>query len=187
MIRRATAILVTISVVFMVTASGCSESDDTIVVPRDRDDWTPCPSYIPGLVYVYFDGDAPLDDIDIVVRSFGLMYTYIARGEVWVHAHVVEGDARDVQERVSASPLVDRVNLYRNYMRIRFVVGVIVDDALAFVASYPEMVIAGSLRDLVYVEFEVTVGEEDEWVNRFLEVDLVIDSHKAVIPCPAVE
>ena len=184
MLRTTTAILVTISVVFMVTASGCSESDDTIVVPRDRDGWTPCPDYIPGLVYAYFDSDTPLDDIDIVVRSFGLMYTYIARGEVWVHTHVVEGDALDVLKRVSESPLVDRVNLYRDYMRIRFVVGVTLDDALAFVASYPEMVIAGTLRDWVYVEFEVTVGDEDEWVNRFLEEDLVIYSTRVAIACP---
>ena len=92
-----------------------------------------------------------------------------------------------MQERVSASPLVDRVDLYVNYLRIRFVVGVTLDDAQAFVASYPEMVIAGFLRDLVCVEFEVTVGDEDEWVNRFLEEDLVIDSHKAWLAWPAVE
>ena len=69
-------------------------------------------------------------------------------------------------------------------MRIRFVVGVTLDDAKGFVASYPEIVIVGSFRDLVCVEFEVTVGDEDEWVSRFIEEDLVIHSHKAAIPCP---
>ncbi len=187
MSRTTTAILGMISVVFVVTTSGCSESQDTIVVPRDPDVSTSCPDYIPGVVYVYFDRHAPLDDIDTVVRSFGLVYTYIGRGEVWVHAHVVDGDALDVVERISASPLVDRVDPYGDYLRIRFIVGVAEDDALAFVASYPEIAIAGFLRDLVYVKFEVTVGAEDEWVNRFLEEDLVIHGHKEWIACPTAE
>jgi hypothetical protein len=142
------------------------------------------------VVYAYFDRDAPLFDVELVARSFGLRYSYVGKGEVWVHAHVAEGEALDVRERVSASPLVDFVELYPSakagvkYVRIRFVVGVTQDDALRFVATYPEIEVAGSRRDLVYVEFKVAEGDEDEWVNRFLEEALIIDSHKEWIACP---
>ncbi|MDX1439157.1 MAG: hypothetical protein R3284_04565 [Rubricoccaceae bacterium] len=182
MLRITTLVLLTISVIF--GAAGCSESNDTVVGPPDGDGWPPCPNYIPGLVLMVLDRDAPLADIDIVVRSFGLTYVYKAKGEVWVFAEVVEGDALAVQQRLSAHPLVGRVERSGNNLRIRFVVGMSVDDALTFASSYPEIVIFGSFRDLVYVEFEVTVGDEDEWVNRFLEEDLVTHSERAANLCP---
>ena len=191
MLGRATVVLVTIGVVFVVTTSGCSQS--AIAVPSDRDIRTRRPDYVPGLVYAYFDRDAPLSDVENVARSFGLKYSYIAKGEVWVTGHVAEGDALDVQERVSLSPLVNQVDQYPSakegmkYLRIRFVVGVTLDNALTFAATYPEIVVAGSRRALFYAEFKVAEGDEDKWVKRFLEEDLVIDSHKAWLAWPAVE
>jgi hypothetical protein len=37
------------------------------------------------------------------------------------------------------------------------------------------------------VYFEVPVGDEDEWIDYFLEEDLVIFSNKAWFACPAVK
>jgi len=185
MIRKNTGILVTVGLLFIAMATGCSDSDDAIVEPSDRDAVTTRLAYKPGSVLVHFDQNASLFDIDVAVRSFGLNYNYLYRGEVWAHTHVVAGDPLNIQERVSESPLVARAKLFDprygetlSRLKIEFVAGVDPDDALMFVTSYPELAVTSTHRLLIVVEFEVPVGDEDEWVNRLLEEDLVIDAHK---------
>jgi hypothetical protein len=191
MLRTTTIIVISISVILMMMAFGCSESEDTILSPRDRDDSVPC-GYEPGVVVVQFDGDASLVDIDIVVRSFGLGYRYMSMGQFWVVADVVQGEAVEIQERISASPLVENVVLaHRSYpdrasfLVMQFAVGVALEDALAFVRSYAELAITRSRRDPVMVFFEVVVGHEDDWISHFLDEELVIWSGKSWVACPA--
>ncbi len=197
MLRATTAFLVTIGVALMVTASGCTEAEDTIVVPRDDPVRPPpwsCDDYVPGLVGAVFDDEAPFVDIDILVRSFDLVYRYWSRGEVQIRATVEEGDARDLRDRVLASPLVERVYLghqtypdERSFLKITFVVGVPLDDARTLIASYPELAITHSWRNPIHAEFEVPVGDEDEWIDRFLEEDLIIDARNVAVACPTLE
>ncbi len=177
--------LITIGVVVILTACGCSESDDTIVLPNDT--VPPCGGYVPGRVVVLFDEEASLVDVDIVVRSFNLAYTYLMRGQAFVEAEVVAGDLLDVRDRLLASPLIASVTLKysrRDFLLTLFVVGVTLEEARTHIGSYSELTITRSDRHPIYVVFEVPVGDEDDWVSRFLEEDLVMESWRDSYACP---
>jgi len=175
-----------IGVVVVLTTCGCSDSDDTVMLPSDT--VPPCGGYAPGRVTVIFDEEAPVGDADIVVKSFNLDYTYMLQGQALVEAEVTSGDLQDIRDRLLASPTVSSVTpkyrAGREYLLTIFAIGVTLDEARAHISSYFELAIERAERFPIYVLFEVPVGHEDEWVNRFLEEALIVESRRDTYACP---
>ena len=46
------------------------------------------------------------------------------------------------------------------------------------ISKFSELTIQRSERFPIYVRFEVPVGGEDDWVSRFLEEELVVESRR---------
>jgi hypothetical protein len=178
--------LLAIGIGVILTIGGCSESDDTLVLPDNT--LPPCGGYAPGKVVVIFDQDATIVEADIVVTSFDFPYTYLLQGEAVVRAEVAAVDLMDVRDRLLASPIVASVTpTYRGgrtFLITIFSVGVSLDLARALIDSYSELTITRSDRHPIYVVFDVPVGEEDDWVIRFLEEDLVAESMRDSYACP---
>jgi hypothetical protein len=187
MSRTLSALLITTGAVVLLTACGCSESDDTVILPNDT--FPPCGGYVPGKVLAVFDAGASLVEADLVVRSFNLEYMYMLQGQALVEAEVGSGDLMNLRDQLLSSPLVSSVTPKysggREFLLTIFAVGVTLGEARAHISSYAELTITRSDRFPIYVLFEVPVGDEDDWVSRFLGEDLIVESWRDSYVCPA--
>jgi hypothetical protein len=143
-------------------------------------------NYLYGKVDVYFLRYAAFDDIDTLVRSYGLGYTYLSMGLVVVRAEVISGDPAELEGRLAADERVESVSRVfqsypdaRDFLVVSFAVGINTQEAAEILEAYSELEIVSSTKRHALVRFHVPVGREDEWVAMFLKEPLVENSHKA--------
>lgn len=154
---------------------------------------SPCGQEIPGLVFVTLADDVTLLEADVFARTQGPDYEYWSQGRVFMTGRLLQGDPFDLQKEIERFPLIYAMSYsWIDYpttpqsAHLIFTEGVELDAALAFVAGYAQRLeITHTFRRPVEIEFDVPVGQEEEWMDRFAAIAIVQWTSRTLpLPCP---